>query len=118
MWDDPLNIPAVAAVVSALLFVLALSVIHPSAKTHAPERDSERQKLTPGIQRNGGKTVVAHNTIRLLCTSGLVVITAYQSLTRLPTEGDEARGLLIRLAATYVSVSEVILCLADDYFSV
>lgn len=104
MWDDPLNIPAVAAVVSALL---ALSVIHSSAKTHAPERDSERQRLTPGIQRNGGKTVVAHKTIRLLCTSGLVVITAYQSLTRLPTEGDEARSLSIRLAATYVSVSEV-----------
>lgn len=101
MWADPLNIPLLAAVASALIFVSTLSVDRSSAKIPVSKRAGERQNPT------NGKIVVAFafKTLRLLCVAGLLALTARQTITKSLTEEGEASWLAARLMVAYASES-------------
>lgn len=99
MWADPLNIPLLAAVASALIFVSNLSVDRSSAKKAVSKRAGERQNPT------NGKIVVAFKTLRLLCVVGLLALTARQIITKSLTEEGKASWLAARLMVAYASES-------------
>lgn len=111
-WDDTLNIPAVAAAVSALFFVLTLLRTHSSTKTHVSGQDGQQQQpFTRMTEQRNVASVVAFKTVRLLGISGLISITAYQNFAGPRVK--EVPHVSIRLAVTYASVSRSTAYFAD-----
>ena len=65
------------------------------------ERDSEEQKITRQTEQRS-KTIIVFQLIRVLCTFGLVAVSAYQAVLWWRTDTDCHLWLATRLAAAYV----------------
>lgn len=100
-WDDPSNIPAVVAIVSALILVLTPLVSGPSYSSIRGTGGDDEGKKTRLLEDQGDKTIGVFKIFRLLCTLGLLALNIYQVIAG---NGGDSLWPAVRLTAVYASV--------------
>ncbi|TFY57504.1 hypothetical protein EVJ58_g6979 [Rhodofomes roseus] len=129
-WDDPLYIPALVAIVSALSFVFTIPLFKSDKQVCDAEGESERPKLARYLDQQGGMFILVfkgtrllrnaslHLTVLLLVTWGLYVyrdVWPLATFTLTPLDSAEGGILWAKVALLTVSAVIVPLCIPRSY---
>ncbi|KAH9836198.1 uncharacterized protein C8Q71DRAFT_761194 [Rhodofomes roseus] len=104
-WDDPLYIPALVAIVSALSFVFTIPFFKSDKQVCDAEGESERPKLARYLDQQGGMFILVFKGTRLLCVLALLALAVNQVIVGVHPQPNLVPWFELRLTAAYAYAS-------------